>query len=157
ERGRMLADLVRLDNPMDLTGLVFGEHRILTDALAAFADDPGIAMVACVQTILPSPEQILGGRPFLEATARGLRELGKPGALVSATREAVRAGTLELVREVGVPLISGAGINLTLDAIANVRRWSAAVREQEGRHGDAAPARDVVLPESPRRGTWSEL
>ncbi len=156
-RGDLLGGKVRLDNPLDLTGLVYTEDAILEAAMTAFRDDPGIGFVAYVQTLLPVPERILGGAEFLQRTALGLRDMGKPALLASGTVEEVADSTVALAREVGLPAFTGVGMRDLVDAVHHAMWWSDRVRAAAAPTEVGTDPVPLAVPSAEHRhGTWSE-
>ena len=144
-RGQMLGGQVRLENPLDLTGLVFDDFQILEEAITHLGDDPAIAIVAYIQTLLPRPERIAGGPEFFKRTLQGLRKARATAVLISATVEELSDDILSVFGQDEGPHLAAAGLSASLEAIRNAIWWSERVRQL----GDASRHRSIAQSRHP--------
>ena len=121
----VLASYGTLRNPLDITGAASANPQIFADALAAFADDPSVAVLAAIH-VLPTEERARY-RPTIEVIASGLRAAGSRGLLVDQTVRDIDPYTAGALEEIGVPHAM-TGLRDTVDAVGGAIRWSAWLR-----------------------------
>jgi acyl-CoA synthetase (NDP forming) len=97
------------------------EPELITRSIRALARDPGVSLVTFVFDVPQREDKAGAARNFIKHVAEGFKSIDKPGLLTSHTFAAVSAEGRKLVDDFDIAY-TGAGISLTLNALAHVLR-----------------------------------
>ncbi|MFG1687780.1 acetate--CoA ligase family protein [Nonomuraea sp. NPDC049269] len=125
---RLLPSYGALRNPLDITGAASENPQLFADALAVFADDPSVALLAAVY-VLPTEQRSERIRHKVEMIAKGLRAAGGRGVLMDQTFDTISPHTAAELERMGVPHAL-TGLRDSIDAIGAAMRWSAWLRRR---------------------------
>ncbi|HEX8605303.1 MAG TPA: acetate--CoA ligase family protein [Pseudoduganella sp.] len=143
-------------NPLDITGGVFREPEIWEKALPVVAADPSVGMVAVINFMPATQQELVGLRETVMAMGRGIAACAKPGIVVLPTSQPVGDVMADIAREAKLPGL-GFGTQLTVRAIAGLVQWSARVNGWEAAQADtAAAAVTAIVPAAPAERPRSE-
>ena len=140
-------------NPLDLTGTVTPEQ--CEGAVRAMASVAACAAILCPWYEIPNEPQHISERltALHSHLARGLRQAGMPGFLVSYTPAVVNDMARQTIAEIGANYLA-CGLDRALAGLAAAARWSQ--RYLEGSDDSAAsPPRSALMPSFGKHNpTW---
>jgi acyl-CoA synthetase (NDP forming) len=144
-----LPDFCTPRNPLDVTGAASAKPELFRDAVAALADDPGVAIVAAIH-VHPTDERGEVMKERLRIHAPALSGSGTPVVLLDQTISTIEPGTVRNLDELGIPLAM-TGLDHVVEAAGHAIWWSDWHRHDH--------RRTPVAPDVERVGTaqvWSE-
>ena len=151
----VMPDYGTVQNPLDVTGAAIIDPGIFTRAIEAVSADPGVGVVAVVNSLpWEATGRGYGGQAYANAIGAGIARARCPVVYVNQVLEPITAYTREVMTEAGVPHAIP-GLRQAVVALRNLGRWSAAIRPAGA--GDTPPPDAVAVPPAAsRRHRWSE-
>lgn len=119
----VLPDYAATLNPLDVTGAYVRDPGILEKSLAIIGEDPGVALRFCVMNLPWLPGMTTPTPSMLAAAGAGLRAGRGPGLLVAQTIKPVSDVSREILREHGIPGVTG-GLDHAVRAAGRAIWWS---------------------------------
>ncbi|MBU3737806.1 MAG: acetate--CoA ligase family protein [Rhodoferax sp.] len=107
ELDRLLPPFARADNPLDMTGVVFGEPQRYEQALTRLAADPSVSMLVAVQDV-PLGLDAEGAREYsgiAQAIARYRAQGDKPVAVLSLLAGGPHPEVRDILQAADVPVL----------------------------------------------------
>ncbi|MES2258452.1 MAG: acetate--CoA ligase family protein [Pseudomonadota bacterium] len=135
----VLPDFASNLNPLDITGGVFRAPEIWEKVLPVVANDAKVGMIAIINFMPATAQELVGLRETVMAMGRGIASCSKPGIVVLPTSQPVSEVMADIVKEAKLPGL-GFGTQLTVRAIAGLVQWSARVNGWDETQAKAAAA-----------------
>ena len=126
-------------NPLDITGAVFRAPEIWETSLPVVARDANVGLVVVLNFVPATPTELRGLRETVLAMGRGLMLCEKPSIVVSLTAQPMTETMRDITAEAKLGGV-GAGIELSVRAIAGLVRWSGCIARFEAGKLNAPPA-----------------
>jgi acyl-CoA synthetase (NDP forming) len=134
-------------NPLDITGAVFRAPDLWEKVLPVVARDAKVGMVAVINFMPATPQEMVGLRETVMAMGRGIAACDKPGIVVLPTSQPIGEIMAGIAAEASLPGL-GFGTQLTVRAIAALVQWSARVNSPSAVREAGTPAAAALAPEA---------
>lgn len=109
------------NNPLDLTGAAMLQPELITQSIAAIADDQAVGLVGFVFDAPLKEDKRGAARNFIKSVGEGFKSVSKPCIMMSNTATSVNGDARALTDEYGV-VYSGGGVRLCLTAVGHLLR-----------------------------------
>lgn len=139
--GNVMAEYGATHNPFDITGAAVHQPELFEKAISVIAKDPQIGMLAVVHTLPPSVD-VDPSKVARASMAKGLRESGLPGGLISQCMRPVSPYARQMLTDDPVAFAIG-GFELALRAMSKLWWWSQ-------RRNSTRATTSVLAPQGPR-------